>query len=68
LAAEGLLDDGELAQLLAVERGLDPDSFGVEAALATGAFEQRAQLGLGERRSRSGGGCRGHDCTGFRAW
>jgi hypothetical protein len=53
--------------LRGAQRDLDAGGFELEATLAAGAFEQRAQLRLGERRARGGGGRGGQDGAGLGA-
>jgi hypothetical protein len=48
LAAEGVLDEGQLVEVLGAQDRLDPGGFGVDAALATRAAQQRRKLGDGD--------------------
>ncbi len=58
LAAEGVFDQGQLVEIFGAQDRLDPGGFGVDAALATGAAQQRGELGDSQYCgcSRGGGG------------
>jgi hypothetical protein len=67
LAGVGVLDQRELVEVLAAQDGLDPGGFGVDAALAAGAEQRGAQLGLGQLRRRTRGQRRSQDSARFGA-
>ena len=56
LPADGVLDQRGLVQVLGAQHLLESVGFGVDAALAAGAAQQRAQLGLGQLAPRGGVG------------
>jgi hypothetical protein len=59
LAAEGVLDQGQMVEILLAQDRLDPGGFGVDAALAARLAQQRGELGCAQLRGRArgGGGC-----------
>ena len=56
---------GGLAQVVGAQHRLQPFGLGVDAALAAGAAQQRAQLGRGQPGRRAGGRGGGEHRAGF---
>ena len=64
LTAEGVFDQRGLVQVLGAQYRLEAVGFGVDAALAACAAQQRPQLGFGQLRGRARGGGGGEDGAG----
>ena len=67
LAVEGVFDQGQLVEVLGAQDLLDPCSFGVDAAVAPGAAQQRGELGNSQLRGRARGGSGGQQGPRFGA-